>query len=984
VLAVGLGLLLRVPGWSVLGTSSPYLTFIPAVMLSAWYGGFGPGLLSTALSAIAALFFFVDPLGKIDATNPTDAAGLIGFCCSGVFVSWLTGRLQDARRAEQRLRLVSEQTLAGIGDAVMATDTEGRVTFMNTVAEQLTGWSFAEAKSQPIEAVFRIVNESTGDPIESPVTKALRDGTVQGLANHTELIDRHGRRVPIDDSGAPIRDRDGTPIGAVVVFRDISERRQAEHEIQTSRERLRSTLESITDAFVTLDQDWRFTYVNHAAERILGRSREELLGKNHWEEYPVARDTIVEQSYRRAIAEQRAVRFEYYYPPLAVWLEVNTFPTDAGGLAIYFRDVTGAKLTNQRLRESEARLQAVVDSLPLGIVLAELPTGRIVFGNPQIERIMRHPVLNTGGVERYNEWPLLDASGQLVPGEQYPIARALRTGESASGEYLYRRGDGTLTWIEVSGEPVRAPGGDVTGAVVAVADISERKQAEEARRKAEERLSFALEAGGNIGTWDWDVAGDRVYADTRFAQLFGVDRARAEAGVAISEFVDAIHPEDRARVGALIRQAIERGEDYAAEYRLPQQDGSVRWVYARGRCHRDATGAATRFPGVVSDVTERRQAEAAVRESEERLRYALDSAGMVAWEWDLATDLVTRSGPVQSLFGVAPEQLAPRLSALAALVHPEDRERVRLAFERAALDGSAYYSEFRIMHPDGTARWMSDQGRCHFNQEGRPYKLSGVLMDITERKEADERVAAQARELQRSNDELQAFAYTASHDLQEPIRTVVSFTQLLARRYSGELGKEADETISLILEAANRMSKLVASLLDYSRVGEESELRRAPVNLGKVLQDTFRTLNFAIEDSEAVITHDPLPTVLADEQQMEQLLQNLLSNAIKYRRPGQRPEVHLAVAVQDNSWLFTMRDNGLGFKPRYAERIFGVFKRVHGRQYSGTGIGLAICKKIVERHGGRIWAESAGDGEGAAFHFTLPSVNTRSGVGSDS
>jgi light-regulated signal transduction histidine kinase (bacteriophytochrome) len=186
------------------------------------------------------------------------------------------------------------------------------------------------------------------------------------------------------------------------------------------------------------------------------------------------------------------------------------------------------------------------------------------------------------------------------------------------------------------------------------------------------------------------------------------------------------------------------------------------------------------------------------------------------------------------------------------------------------------------------------------------------------------------------------------------------------------LGSDADRLIPLILEAANRMSKLVKSLLDYSRVGGDPDMHRVPVDLNETFRVACQTLNFAIQDSEAVVTHEPLPTVLADRDQMHQLVQNLLSNALKYRRRDEAPRVQLQVVRRTGEWLFTLRDQGLGFEPRHAEHIFGIFKRVHGQRYSGTGIGLAICRKIVERHGGRIWAESAGPGQGAAFHFTLP------------
>jgi signal transduction histidine kinase len=225
-------------------------------------------------------------------------------------------------------------------------------------------------------------------------------------------------------------------------------------------------------------------------------------------------------------------------------------------------------------------------------------------------------------------------------------------------------------------------------------------------------------------------------------------------------------------------------------------------------------------------------------------------------------------------------------------------------------------------------------------------------------------------ELARSNCDLQQFAYVASHDLQEPLRMVASYTQLLAKRYKGKLGEDADEFIAYVVQGANRMRALIQDLLIFSRIdrqGEQFEPTSAETLLGYALDN----LKGAIDESKAVVTHDPLPTVMADERQFLRLLQNLLSNAIKFHGP-EAPRIHLSAERREKEWLFSVRDNGIGIDPHYSERIFVLFQRLHtNAEYPGTGIGLALCKKIVERHGGRIWMESQ-LGQGATFYFTLP------------
>lgn len=247
--------------------------------------------------------------------------------------------------------------------------------------------------------------------------------------------------------------------------------------------------------------------------------------------------------------------------------------------------------------------------------------------------------------------------------------------------------------------------------------------------------------------------------------------------------------------------------------------------------------------------------------------------------------------------------------------------------------------------------------------------IISVVHDITNRKKAQERLIEQTKELARSNAELEQFAYVASHDLQEPLRMVASFCQLLAKRYRGKLGADADEFIGYAVEGANRMQTLINDLLTYSRVGAKGiQFTNVPVQ--EVLDQVLNNLRLMIEETHAEITAGPLPTVFADGQQIAQLLQNLITNAIKFRG-DQAPKVHVSAEDGGNEWIITVEDNGIGIPQEFQDRLFVIFQRLHPRdKYPGTGIGLAICKKIVERHGGRIWIDSE-PGKGAKFRFTL-------------
>ena len=373
----------------------------------------------------------------------------------------------------------------------------------------------------------------------------------------------------------------------------------------------------------------------------------------------------------------------------------------------------------------------------------------------------------------------------------------------------------------------------------------------------------------------------------------------------------------------------------------------------------------------IRDITKRRQIEEALKKSERSLAEAQHIAHIGSWEWNIKTGDITWSNELYSIYGVNPNTFTPTLSSFGDYMHPDDEEYVNQHVDQILSENKPHNFDFRIILDDGSIRVLNTVAEVtKFDKNGEPKIIIGINQDITERKKIELKLNENIKKLAQSNKELEQFAYITSHDLREPLRMITSFLQLLEKRYKDQLDQDANEFIGFAVNGAKRLDTMTKDLLKYSQITHKKGVNNT-VNFEHVLEHALTNLKVQIEENNAIITHDPLPTIYGNEELKIQLFQNIIANAIKYRSQ-ETPKIHISATKEKNQYLFSIKDNGIGMSSRHIEKIFTIFQRLHTNdEYEGTGIGLAIAQKIVHQQGGQIWVESE-PGKGSKFYFTIP------------
>jgi PAS domain S-box-containing protein len=620
-------------------------------------------------------------------------------------------------------------------------------------------------------------------------------------------------------------------------------------------------------------------------------------------------------------------------------------------------DVSAPQYAEKHLAQMESKYRGLLEAAPDAMVVVN-QDGEIVLLNVQAEKQFGYRRDELLGQKVKNIIPEGFAERLLADGARTPaeaLAQQIGTGIELCG----RRKDGSEFPIEIMLSPLESADGILVTA--AIRDITERKLAQAAFLESEERYRMLLDGIQDYAIFMMDPLG-RIVSWNAGAERIKGYKAEEIIGRSFSCFFP---PDDikRGRPQEVLRLTTASGRHEEQGMRV-RKDGSRFLASVNITALRDPAGNLRGFSEFSHDLSESKESGAKYRGL---LEAAPDAMVVVSQNGEI----VLLNLQAEKQFGYHRDELVGQ--KLKNIIPEGFAERLIADGLRSVEDALAQQIGTGIeligRRKDGTEFPIEIMLSPLKSAEG--ILVTAAIRDITERKKSEEHLVKTVGELKRSNDELQQFAYVASHDLQEPLRMVASYTQLLAQRYKGRLDSDADEFIGYAVDGSNRMQGLIQDLLAYSRAGTNGKPLRE-ISSENALNEGLANLRATIQESGAVVTHDPLPALTTDGTQLAQVFQNLVGNAIKYRS-DKVPHVHVSAAKNGgHKWIFSVQDNGLGIEAQYFERIFILFQRLHGRdEFKGTGIGLAICKKTVERLGGRIWVESQPE-KGATFYFSLP------------
>ena len=970
------------------------IPFTAAVAVAAYFAGVRGAVITAIVSYLFVDYFFVEPIGALLQARDS-VTRMIAFLLLSVLVGALADSVRRSAMREQTMRTDLESVLGAATDGILVMDADLNVLYANHQAERLLGLlsplvagsSFLGRLTQDMQCCDE--QDAVLTPEQLPFRKALATGTIAesvfGCGPKDGAIERW-----ISVRAVPILDGQGAVSSLVAALTDYSARRTALKKAEEDFRRLATVMEVMVDAVIVTNQEGALTVFNSAAEKLIGRPAAELRSRKLTEigkfEPVAAADLALAPALDSEAVGDRL--------PAGSWLRLDSgervpisgsvllMPEQAGRMFILRDRRDEALLERQRLR-AEQRLRDMIDSIICQVALLDTEGKVLEYNGAQF-------FANGNAPRSIEELPFV----RLVPSDPEataPVAiteafvRAL-AGEVSRFDCEVRQADAEVRSFDIQISPLYDDQQQVSHVAFSAVEITDRKSAQKMTSHLaalvsaqRQRLEDIIEG---VPAIIWESSGrpgihHRITFVNRYTeQLLGLS-LEEWTGRSLPWY-SIMHPDD---ADAALHEMQSRFDLAASEpgppisFRVFTADGA--WVYLEMRLGviRDEQGKATGLRGIAVDVTPQKEAERRIGQlmnlvevSRKRLQDTIDAVPAVVWEAVGPPDdqqMVFVSNFAEQLSGYTAQEWVEARNISRTMIVPEDVDQVMETVYDNYYREKTLPVQYRLRHKDGRVRWVEARMSIVRDANLQPMGVRGVTMDITELRTTE-------AELRRSNEELQQFAYVASHDLQEPLRMVTSYLQLIEQRYGDQLDEQAREFIGFAVGGAVRMKQLITDLLLYSRVQTNREEFKA-VDLNVLVSNVLQNLHSMITDTKAEVLVDPLPTISGNATLLTQLFQNLLNNSLKFRS-AEPPRIEVRVERAGPMWKLSIRDNGIGFEPRYANRIFVLFQRLHSQaKYSGTGIGLAICKKVVESHAGDIWVESE-PGIGSTFYFTLPAT----------
>ncbi|QDL11296.1 PAS domain-containing sensor histidine kinase [Brasilonema octagenarum UFV-E1] len=888
------------------------------------------------------------------------------------------------RESEERYRLLSEN----IPQMIWISNPDGFVEYYNQRWLEYTGL-------KPQESLPQHTLESNWQQVVHPddLSQALEKWTT-GLktGNRYEVQYRLKRFDGVYRwhvaQALPLRDEDGTIVKWFGSCTDIDDQKRTEEALRQSESRLRLFVNSDIIGIQFGDVYGGVGEVNDAYLHILGYTRKDFLqDKVRWSEITPSEYLPLDEA---AMAEAKIKGFCTPYEKEYIRKDGSRVPVIIGFALIdeqreeaiaFILDISERQAALLQRKGAEAERDRFF-TLSVDMLCMTGFDGYFKRVNPAFERILGYT--QTELLTR----PFIEFVHPEDRAKTLAEVEKLATGAlTLNFENRYHCKDGSYKWLVWNGVP------DVELKLLygVAHDITERKQIEltlqeqaEALRISRERLDLVIQ-GVEVGLWYCDLPLDKLIWNDQCKTHFGLP---PDADVTIDLFYQVLHDYDREPTRQAIQHAIEQATGYDVDYRTVAPDGRIRWIRAIGRTFCDAAGTPKRFDGITIDITDRKRAQAALVESEQRFRHVTDTAPMMVWMSGTDKLCYYFNKPWLDFTGRTMEQELG--NGWTESVHPDDFQRCLEIYTNSFDARQDFQMEYRLRRFDGEYRWILDIGVPRFTTDGEFLGYIGSCVDIADRKLSEvqiqqlnetleERVKQRTVQLEAANKELESFCYSVSHDLRAPLRHITGFVDLLQKRLvSTAVDDTSRRYLNIITEATKQAGKLIDDLLSFSRVGR-SQMRHTTIDMKLLLREVQRDLEPETKNRQVSWQIEPLPQVQGDPDLLRLVLRNLLENALKYSKTRPLTQITVGSSTSEQEVVFFVRDNGIGFDMKYVHKLFGVFQRLHSDpQFEGTGVGLANVQRIIHRHGGRVWAESEID-KVATFYFSLPK---RFGVGS--